>query len=66
MHTSSNIFLDMENRRVAMNFAEWLTEQEYITAEEAEEDIDEMIADFTLLHNEIPRLFNILRDITDR
>ena len=56
----------MENRRVAMNFVEWLTEQEYITAEEAEEDIDEMIADFALLQKKIPRLFNILRDITDR
>ena len=56
----------MEAKRVAMNFAEWLTENGYITADEAEEDIDEMIKDFRALKDNVPRLFNILRDITDR
>ena len=56
----------MESRRVAMNFTEWLVDMEYLTRQDAEDDIDEMIEDFRELEQKVPRLFNLLRDISDR
>ena len=56
----------METRRVAMNFTEWLTENGYITIDEINEDIDDIIEDFNTLKDNAPRLFNLLRDISDR
>lgn len=56
----------MEVREVVFNFYEWLIENEYCSEEDFEEDIDEMIEDFTVMQKEVPRMFNLLRDISDR
>ena len=56
----------MNAKEVAFNFYEWLIENEYRDAEDFEEDIDEMIEDFTVMQEEAPRMFNLLRDISDR
>lgn len=56
----------MEARGVAINFYNWLIDMEYCRAEDFEEDIDEMIADFAVMKKECPRMFNLLRDISDR
>lgn len=56
----------MEAREVAMNFYEWLIENEYRDIEDFEEDIDEMIEDFEAMKRVCPRMFNLLRDISDR
>lgn len=56
----------MNAREVAFNFYEWLIEMEYCSKEDYENDIDDMIKDFTTMETEIPRMFNLLRDISDR
>ena len=56
----------MTAREVAFNFYEWLIENEYRSQEDFEEDIDEMIEDFAVIKKEAPRMFNLLRDISDR
>ena len=56
----------MNTREVAFNFYEWLIKNEYRNAEDFEEDIDEMIEDFAVMKKKAPRMFNLLRDISDR
>lgn len=56
----------METREVAVNFYEWLIDNEYCSRENFEEDIDEMIEDFTVMQEKAPKMFNLLRDISDR
>ena len=56
----------MNAREVAFNFYEWLIDMEYCNEEDFEDDIDEMIEDFETMGKYVPRMFNILRDISDR
>lgn len=56
----------MKAKIVAENFYEWLIDMEYCSREDYEEDIDEMIEDFAVMDREVPRMFNLLRDICDR
>ena len=56
----------MNAREVAFNFYEWLIDMEYSSKEDFEDDIDEMIEDFETMEKYVPRMFNILRDISDR
>lgn len=56
----------MTAREVAFNFYEWLIDFEYHSREDFVEDIDEMIEDFAVMQREVPRMFNLLRDISDR
>ncbi len=56
----------MKVREVATNFYKWLIDMEYSSEENFKEDIDEMIEDFTVMQKEVPRMFNLLRDISDR
>lgn len=56
----------MMAKKVALNFYEWLIENEYRDTEDFEEDINEMIEDFEVIKNACPRMFNLLRDISDR
>lgn len=56
----------MDAREVAFNFCEWLIDMEYSTKEDCEEDIDEVIEDFEAMKEACPRMFNLLRDISDR
>ena len=56
----------MTAEEVACNFCDWLVDMEYCNAEEVTEDIEDMIKDFRVMQREIPRMFNLLRDISDR
>lgn len=56
----------MDARKVALNFCEWLIDMEYSDKEDCENDIDEMIEDFEMMKRTCPRMFNLLRDISDR
>ena len=58
--------LTITAREVAINFYEYLIDFEYRSIEDFEEDIDEMIEDFEVIQKTAPRLFNLLRDISDR
>jgi hypothetical protein len=58
--------LIMNAREVAFNFCEWLIDMEYSSREDCENDIDEMIEDFKTMEKACPRMFNLLRDISDR
>ena len=56
----------MNAREVAFNFYEWLLDMGYSSKEDCENDIDEMIEDFETMEKACPRMFNLLRDISDR
>ena len=51
---------------VACNFYDWLVDMEYCSEEDRMEDIEDMIRDFRVMQREVPRMFNLLRDISDR
>lgn len=51
---------------VANNFYDWLIDLEYASKEDKEEDLAYMVEDFTDMKIHIPRVFNLLRDISDR
>ncbi len=52
--------------KIANNFFDWLIDMGYCNAEDKEEDIEDMIEDFRVIQREVPRMFNLLRDICDR
>ena len=56
----------MTPKEVAINFYEWLIDFVNADRESLEEDIDEMIEDFEKMYDVIPRIFNLLKDISDR
>ena len=56
----------MNAREVAFNFCKCLIDMEYSGKEDCENDIDEMIEDFEVMEKACPRMFNLLRDISDR
>lgn len=51
---------------VAFKFYDWLIDQEYCSEEDKTEDIADFIKDFIIMQREVPMMFNILRDISDR
>lgn len=53
-------------KEVAINFYEWLIDNGYCSRWDFEDDIDEMIEDFAVMQREVPRMFNLIRDICDR
>ena len=61
---NNTIFENAE--KVAYNFYDWLIDMEYRNPEDRTEDIEEMIEDFKVMQREAPRMFNLLRDISDR
>lgn len=56
----------MKAKEVAIKFCEWLIDMEYSSKEDCKNDIDEMIEDFEVIEKACPRMFNLLRDISDR
>ena len=56
----------MNYEEVACNFNDWLVDNGYLTFDEGIEDLEDMVNDFGILEKKIPRLFNLLRDISDR
>lgn len=52
--------------KVAVSFLEWLRDMEYYSTEDIHEDIEEMIEDFEEIEIKTPKLFNLLRDLSDR
>ena len=55
-----------EVRRVTINFYNWLVDFEYRDIEDFEEDYEDMVKDMVTIQKTAPRLFNLLRDISDR
>lgn len=60
-----NVMFD-NAEEVACNFYDWLIDMEYCNTEDRTEDIEDMIKDFRVTQREVPRMFNLLRDISDR
>ena len=56
----------MDASRLAYHFCEWLIDMEYSSKEDCEDDIEEVIEDFEAMKEACPRMFNLLRDISDR
>lgn len=54
------------NAKIAHNFYAWLIENEYRNTEDFKKDINEMVEDFEAMKEACPRMFNLLRDISDR
>lgn len=59
-------FYESNTVKVAVSFLEWLRDMEYYSIEDVHADIEETIEDFEELEIKIPRLFNLLRDLSDR
>lgn len=55
-----------EEEIVANNFYNWLIDLGYRDPEDKEEDMEEVIEDFSTISTEAPRLYNLFRDICDR
>lgn len=49
---------------VACNFYDWLVEMGYCDAEDELEDIEDVIQDFRCIQKQTPKLFNLLRCIS--
>ena len=56
----------MKAKRAAINFSEWLIENGYLTTDEVKEDINDIIEDFVVLKDKAPKLFYLLKNITDK
>jgi len=56
----------MKARKMAFDFAEWLINMGYNNKDDVENDIDEMIKDFETMEKMCPKMFNLLRLMTDR
>lgn len=57
---------DILTKKVANNFYDWLIDLGYRDTEDKEEDFKEVLKDFTKVKEVAPRLFNLIRDISDR
>lgn len=62
----ADITKDYNTKEVAFNFYEWLIEHGYKEPEDIEEDIEDMILDFEYIKENVPMLFHLLIDISDR
>lgn len=49
---------------VACNFYDWLVEMGYCDIEDELEDIEDVIQDFICIQKQAPKLFNLLRCIS--
>lgn len=56
----------MKYEKVTYNFITWLINNEYYTLNDFIEDESDMLEDFKTLEEKIPRLFNLLANITDQ
>ena len=50
----------------AEKFIDWLLENGYLEEEDLSTDRDEMVEDFAAVHETAPRLYNLLKNISDR
>lgn len=53
-------------KREATNFFEWLVDHGYFEEEDRNEIIEEMTEDFEVAYKVVPRLINLLKEISDR
>lgn len=51
--------------QVACDFYDWLVNQGYCDIEDELEDLEEVIKDFYCIQEKAPKLFNLLRNISD-
>lgn len=59
-------FYENDEAKTALNFLDWLRDMGYYNSDDIETDVEEMIEDFEILETQIPRLFNLLRNLSDR
>lgn len=52
--------------KTARNFYEWAIANEWLDTEYEEDTIEEMIKDFIILYEKTPRMYYLLREISDR
>lgn len=50
----------------AEKFIDWLLENRYLEEEDLSTDRDEIVEDFATVHETAPRLYNLLKNISDR
>ena len=50
---------------VARNFYNWLVDMGYSTDTDKAEDIEDVIKDFVCVEHEAPKLFNLLKNLSD-
>lgn len=50
---------------VARNFYNWLVDMGYSTDTDKAEDIEDVIKDFVCIEHEAPKLFNLLKNLSD-
>ena len=50
---------------VACNFYDWLVSNGYCDKDDKMEDIDDMVKDFYKIQDEAPKLFNLLRVLSN-
>lgn len=52
--------------KTARNFYEWAVKNEWLDTEYEEDTIEEMIKDFKILYEKTPRMYYLLREISDK
>lgn len=60
-----NTTLKYDAKNVACNFYDWLIEMQYCDIEDKQEDIEDIINDFRTIQKDAPKLFNLLRCISN-
>lgn len=55
----------MNVEEITISFYEWLIYHGYRDKDDFTEDINDMIEDFKTISETVPRLFNLLREISD-
>lgn len=52
-----------EVKQTTIGFYNWLIEMDYTTEQDMAEDIDDMIVDFNVMKEEVPRMYNLIKSI---
>ena len=55
-----------EVKRVANNFYDWLIDLDYRDKDDKKEDIADVLEDLTKVKEVAPKLFNLIKEISDR
>ena len=60
-----DITMNYDAEKVACDFYDWLVEMQYCSVEDEIEDIEDVIKDFRTIQQQAPKLFNLLRCISN-
>lgn len=53
-------------REIATQFYKWMLDMEYGSLEDYEKDIEAMAEDFAVMETVVPRMFNLLKELSDQ